>query len=251
MSRPKAFTLVELLVVISIIALLVSILLPALSKAREQAKRVVCQSSMKQIGLGVQMYTLDHEGKYPAATEMAWTPDFVVTTPFSIHPGHTTDRNRLSSYIDVPEFWECPSEKTETYLQGYPNGEYEGEKVEYMSTYAYNAVYLGGARNPDFVGIAFGEPAKQSSIKRAAETVLAVESRPTCSHTLPPSGSGCSDQDYHRHWIFARTTEPSQVAPRLRHLGGTNVLFCDSHVESFNGVDPGLASTDDRMWSGQ
>jgi len=57
--------LVELLVVIGIIALLISILLPALSKAREAAARVVCSSNMRQIGMGIAMYLTESKGTYP------------------------------------------------------------------------------------------------------------------------------------------------------------------------------------------
>jgi len=63
--RKRAFTLVELLVVIGIIALLISILLPSLSKARESANRTACLSNIKQITLAFIMYTTENKGYFP------------------------------------------------------------------------------------------------------------------------------------------------------------------------------------------
>jgi prepilin-type N-terminal cleavage/methylation domain-containing protein/prepilin-type processing-associated H-X9-DG protein len=72
----RAFTLVELLVVIGIIAVLIALLLPALGRAREQARSVACKSNLRQIGVAALMYANDNKNKLP----MAWMNADTYTT---------------------------------------------------------------------------------------------------------------------------------------------------------------------------
>ena len=73
MNKSKAFTLVELLVVIAVVSMLIAITLPALRYAREHAMEAVCQSNLRQMGIILATYTQDHN-----------THAFPTRTPFTI-----------------------------------------------------------------------------------------------------------------------------------------------------------------------
>src|SRR5689334_25448872 len=66
------FTLIELLVVIAIIAILAAILFPVFARAREQARRTVCMSNMKQLSMGLMMYVQDYDERMPHAAMNWW-----------------------------------------------------------------------------------------------------------------------------------------------------------------------------------
>jgi prepilin-type N-terminal cleavage/methylation domain-containing protein/prepilin-type processing-associated H-X9-DG protein len=150
MRKRQAFTLVELLVVIGIIALLIAILLPALTEARKQARTVKCAAHLREIGRAFLMYAHDNNGYYPVASwqrnsgPVQYELDGVLADTHIwnvfLAPYATTTRQGLTSGTD-PDlataarrsvFWGCP--------------EWEGYRT--TATGGYDRTGIGYGMNP-------------------------------------------------------------------------------------------------------
>ncbi|MFN9992774.1 MAG: type II secretion system protein, partial [Phycisphaerales bacterium] len=127
----SAFTLIDVLVTSAVIAILIGILLPSLSGAQENARRLVCRSNVRQIGLGMVMYADDHNGRLPTSqfiTENRLSRGPVVAQPQNLLTLRIAEPSRESSfmpaaggldgigllydtYLSSPKIYFCPSHR--------------------------------------------------------------------------------------------------------------------------------------------
>jgi len=228
-KNKKGFTLVELLVVISIIAMLLAVLLPSLSAAREQAKGMICLGRIRQLVLACYAYVQDNDGYFPPAvladkfegscyTISHW--DFIATKDWStgqviIKPGI------LWQGRTVEDVLACPS---------YKGGDN-----------AFGAKFTGYNYNTTYIGHGFGEPiekpAKITDVRRPGECVLFGDggfdggaNKFMRAPFLPPQGGDVS-------CIYAGTQA-------YRHRKKTNAAFCDGSSvaigKCFKETEPGI-----------
>ncbi len=274
MNKQKGFTLVELLVVISIIALLMAILLPALARARELGKRAVCTNNLKQLGLAWILYCDNNNEKVPVGdVGYSWTMNPSqggwVEWPHILHPGvvpscHTNwcscgatcnvGTLPTLSFDDAaaaPDniWWHVMEEGLMwRYIKDYkvykcPVGE-KGQRVTYYMSQAMNT-WVGGSPVTSSAGP--GGLARmitlRSQIRRTAERFVFLDA----GH-LKAGG-------FFLNYDGTGAAPPGTFGDHApcRHGHGTTFVFADQHVEYHKWVDgpPGPPAYDDpTTWGG-
>ena len=216
MKKHHDFTLIELLVVIAIIAILASMLLPALSKAREKARAIACVNNQRQIGLACILYT-DESDNYVVhhnGAELNWDCPYVWW------------HNQLfvAGYMNAAKVFDCPSAQGEgtgrksatANLGDQPCNDGQTHRRIQTESLSYGVNYFS---IPDFAGeLGFQT---MSNIKRPAKTLYTVDSFGNRYNN--GANSYCTNGNY----------GVRDIAPR--HSGNCNVLHFDGHVTAYNG----------------
>jgi prepilin-type N-terminal cleavage/methylation domain-containing protein len=138
-ARNGGFTLIELLVVIAIIAILASLLLPALQRSKEEGRRTYCRNNLRQIGLGIVMYSDDNADKPPLYLFKPQSP-----TGF---PGGNVPY--LETYLGGTNIFICPSDRTGGHIPLDLGWEYFGKPGSFTGSYAY---HIGPSQQLDAAG---------------------------------------------------------------------------------------------------
>jgi prepilin-type N-terminal cleavage/methylation domain-containing protein/prepilin-type processing-associated H-X9-DG protein len=223
MSRSRrGFTLIELLVVIAIIAMLMGILMPALSRAKKQAQATTCLSGLKQIGVAAVLYAQDFDWFIPRGSTTNWSIWFMLYLPY------LGQRYNEGDYTSVKAY-RCKSfPKTGNGLYDIPNS---------RQTVCYVINDWTFSSKTDTTGTGVGKPTKLSVFKRPAQTIYLADNE---AGSWRPIIESATSREIIRCDIFMRTHLPlsdnhdindGQRVARARHGKGCNVLFLDWHSE--------------------
>ena len=217
-SAKRGFTLIELLVVIAIIAILAAILFPVFARARENARRAICMSNLKQIGLGVMQYTQDYDEHYSPAYDGTYTPQVynpqnTPGTPGTIYAtngtvGYISWMDLIFPYVKSVQIFQCPSQPS-------------GAAVGYAPSYAYSGA-IGGydANHYGFKGGQANVGIALSSVQRPAEVAMVFDWLFSSNLTNAPY--------YFTSSANIIAGNDSTFSP---HFQGTNITFADGHAK--------------------
>jgi prepilin-type N-terminal cleavage/methylation domain-containing protein/prepilin-type processing-associated H-X9-DG protein len=214
----RAFTLIELLVVIGIIAMLIAILLPALSRANEASRSVKCLSNLRQMVVAAQIYLNDNQGLFPVASYTVVDPTFAISYSWDF----TFIKNRVTGEKQVVPGLLWPKGNNQA-IQQCPSFEGKnnslGGDLERYTGYNYNKSYLGHGEgsNPT-------TPAKASQVRSSATCAIFGDGEYSSGANKYMRSPLYSLSD-----TFAARAAGTQG---YRHHGKTNVAFVDGHAES-------------------
>jgi len=201
--RRRAFTLVELLVVIGIIAVLVGVLLPAMSGARDVARTTSCLGNLRQLALAAQHYVITNRGQFPVARWGGDNWDFSIVNCKPV-PGL---------------LWRG---QTDLRIQQCPSFDGKANSLDPYTGYNYNTSYVGHGQ-----GETVESPARLAQVRDPSRTALFGDGEFY-------NGANKFMRAPFPHAGDQTTTTRAAGTQGYRHSGHTtNVAFCDGHAESW------------------